>query len=318
MPEPENKTKSTGQEHKNWSSRSLGTKWQHRFFYNMLKLFGIKPARIALLFVVAAYCLRPSIYRRSLFYLEHRFKHASFLARFVQVCRLYWQFGQVLLERAATGILGNVQIDISEKDKKCVQALIAKGKGVIFLNAHVGYWQMALSALSFDVPVNLVHPRSTEDVDRHFFEHSKNKNFPKINIINPNIFKDSHSVLISMSAALLRGELLCIMGDRITETDRINVSAHFLGGEILLPGSVYLLAAKTGAPIVITFSYRTGVCKAHNYIFRILELPQKLPKQAESIAPYAQELANGMEDFCQKHPFQFFNFHNIWLPTIKG
>ena len=297
---------------RNWSSHSLAGKWRHKFFYRMLQLFGLWPARCCLFFVVVTYCLRPSINSRSLYYLTRRFPGASCFTNFIQTFNLYWQFAQILLERAAAGLLGKLKIENNEADKGLIEAQIKRGKGVIFLSGHVGCWQVGLAALSFGVPINLVHPRSEQDVDLHFFEHGGENNFPEIRVIDPNKFKDHNSAILSMATALIRGELLCIMGDRLIEADNIEVPVRFLGGEIRLPGSVYLLASRTGAPIVISFSYRTGVCKLRSYVWCVLEIPPNLPKLPGGIAPYAQRMADGLEDFCAKKPYQFFNFHNMW------
>lgn len=300
---PEGKTKD------GWSSRSLGRNWQHQFFYLAIRLGGRRLAYFALYFVVAWYVLFSSEARkRTDFYLERRFPGASWWQRLWQRYRLILSFGQVLVDRALVGILGAHQIKVELQGKDELQALLAKKKGVILINAHVGCWQVAMSALGFmETPVNLLMQREEGDIDRHYFDHAGIE--CPYRIIDPRGFLGG---ALEMMAVLKRGEVLSVMGDRMLGDDRNGVSVDFLGGKVTMPFSAYKLAATTGAPVVALFSYKTGADSYQLKLFRTIYVTAGSGRDAQAFVPHTQEFADTLEEFCREHPFQFFNFFNMW------
>lgn len=302
-----------------WSSRSLASWRKHMFFYVILRYAGLTPARVLLFFVVLIYTLRPSVARRSLPYLQRRFGRASLFGRWRQVWRLYWSFGNVLLERAATGILGTRSIVSRGEDVARMQALMAEGKGLILLSAHVGLWQVAVSGFPPDVIVNIAMFRDAGDVDRHFFEHgSRGDSGGDWADIRQIDMKGPFGGFFEMGEALKRGEVLCIMGDRLDPADKLKVTVNFLGGQVLLPAYPYLLASRLGAPILLTLVWRTGPMAGETLSEVIIRVPpglgrSRLGSDEEAIRPYAQAYASAIEDFVQKHPEQFFNFYDMWI-----
>lgn len=304
-------------EQKSWSSRSLGGKLQHGVFYFLLRVFGIKPARVLLFFVVLVYCLRPSIAGRSRHYLQRRFGPAGWRGRFARLFRLYWSFGVILLERAAGGILGRCYITTATSCHNQVRALLAEGRGLILLSGHVGAWQLSLAGLRFGVRANIVQPRG-QDVDRHVFEHSpESPDAPDaadesgaFNIIDPN---GAFGGFVDMHAALKRGEIVCLMGDRLMPEEKLTVKADFLGGTAVFPGSAYVLAAMTGAPVAIVFTRRLKQSVVRCDCYGAMRVPRGTGKNEEALKPYAEQYVAALENFVKETPYQFFNFHNIWL-----
>ncbi len=53
-----------------WSSRSLGSRLQHRIFYTVIRLAGALGGYFLLFFVVSWYTLRPAVRNRSRAYLS--------------------------------------------------------------------------------------------------------------------------------------------------------------------------------------------------------------------------------------------------------
>lgn len=292
-----------------WSSRSLGRNWQHQFFYLAIRLGGRRLAYFVLNFIVAWYVLfSREARRRCRFYLERRFPQAGRRQRLVQSYRLLQSFGQVLIDRATVGICGADQFRVTLRGKEDLLALLARNRGLILINAHVGCWQVAMSALGFmETPVNLLMQREEGDIDRHYFDHAGIE--CPYHIIDPRGFLGG---ALEMMAVLKRGEVLSVMGDRMLGDDRNGVPVDFLGGRVLVPYSAYKLAAATGAPVVALFSYKTGPASYQLELFRTITAPVSTGRDAQAFVPCAQEFADSLAAFCQRHPFQFFNFFNMW------
>ncbi|MFO7814075.1 MAG: lysophospholipid acyltransferase family protein [Pelovirga sp.] len=293
----------------NWTSRSIGRDWQHRFFYLAIKLGGRRLAYLCLYVVVAWYALFSAVAKeRARYYLTRRFPGAGPWQRLRQRYRLILTFGQVLIDRAMVGILGADRIKVKLHGKDELLSLLGEGKGMILVNAHVGCWQVAMSSLSFmETPVNLLMQREEGDIDRHYFEHAGME--CPYHIIDPRGFLGG---ALEMMEVLKRGEVLSVMGDRMLGDDQNGVTVEFLGGRVTMPFSAYKLASATGAPIVALFSYKTGPDSYDLKLYRMIRVPPALGRDQQIFVPYVQEFATSLEEFSREHPFQFFNFFNMW------
>jgi len=298
-----------GKSPRNWSSRSIGSTWQHQFFYLMIRIGGRYLAYLCLIFVIAYYMLlRPDQRRKTHPYLQHRFPRQGFLTRWVQSYRMSYALGQSLIDRAIVGILGPSSMRAKLYGEEEVLALEQEGRGLIVLGAHVGCWQAAMAPLNlFAGPVSMLMQREAGDVDRHYFEH-QDKAAP-YRIIDP---RGDFGGVLEMMAVLKRGEVLSVMGDRMLGEDRNGVAVTFLGETVTMPFSAYKLASVTGAPIVVLLSFKTGISSYALKTYDVIRVPANLGRGNEVYAPYVQQFATALENYCHDHPFQFFNFFNMW------
>lgn len=298
-------------ERRRWSSRSIGSNWQHRIFYTLIRLGGKQMAYALLLFVVLYYVLfRPSVRNRSSHYLKRRFPGRNPLLGVWDSYRLCLGIGRILVDRAVLGILGPGKLDVSLEGKDPLTGLLAEGRGLIMVTAHVGCWQLAMSCLSaLETQVNLLIHHDEGDLDRHFFEHGGDK--PPYRIIDPAGYLGG---TLEMLQVLKNGELLCIMGDRNMGGEGSTVATPFLGSPVDLPFSPYKLASATGAPIAVVFSYRNRSGEYALQMARIIRVPENLGRSAHAYLPYAREFVAALEQFVTEHPYQFFNFYDMWAP----
>lgn len=296
-------------ETRQWTSRSIGSAFQHNIFYVLIRIGGWRLAYFVLYFVVLYYVLfRPSVRKRCGYYLSHRFPGQGGLQRLKSSYRLSLELGKVLIDRAVVGILGIERMSASFDDKKILYDLISEGKGIIFLMAHVGSWQVALSALHFlQVPVNMVIHREEGDVDRHYFEH-RSAEWP-YRIIDPEGFLGG---TLEMIDALKMGEVLCIMGDRLFGNLKNTLGIRFLGENALFPFSAMKIASTSGAPVVILFPFKAGTSQYGLKLAKVIRVPQGLGRSGDHFRPYMEEYVRALEDFTMEYPFQFFNFYDMW------
>lgn len=294
---------------KQWTSRSIGSNWQHRIFYFLIRCGGRRLAYPLLLVVVFYYVLfRPEIRNRSTHYLKRRFPGRRPLLMLRDSYLLSLGIGRILVDRAALGILGPDKLNVSLEGKSVLAELLAEGRGLIMVTAHVGCWQLAMSSLSvLDTGVNLLIHRDEGDLDRHFFEHG-NKEAP-YRIVDPAGYLGG---TLEMLQLLKNGELLCIMGDRNMGGAGGTVSVDFLGTPVALPFSPYKLASATGAPIAVIFPYRSRSGEYALQVAKIIRVPEGLGRAADTYRPYAMEFAAALEQFVAEHPYQFFNFYDMW------
>lgn len=291
-----------------WTSRSIGSRLQHGIFYALIRVAGRRPAYALLFFVALWYALRPATRARSSAYLSRRFPGQGRLDRLRHCFLLHWNFGLALVDRAASGILGPPEITASREDEETLKSLLAEERGLIMLTGHAGCWQTSFAALDIvDRPVHVVMHRAEDDIDRHYFEHSGEK--AAFGIIDPLGYLGGS---LEMLDALGKKHVLCLMGDRAFGSGRNTVDTTFLGGTVKLPFSAYRLASATGAPILVFFSRRTGPGATVHEISRIIRVPAGLGRSGATYRPYAQEFADALEELTRKHPYQLFNFYDMW------
>jgi predicted LPLAT superfamily acyltransferase len=296
-------------ETRQWTSRSIGSAFQHKIFYMLIRIGGWRLAYFILHFVVLYYILfRPSVRRKCGYYLSHRFPGERTARRLLSSYRLSLDLGKVLIDRAIVGILSVDRISASFNNWDILNGLISERKGVIFLISHVGSWQVALSALHLlKIPVNMVIHREEGDVDRHYFEHRSMER--PYRIIDPEGFLGG---TLEMIEVLKRGEALCIMGDRLFGNLKNTLSVRFLGENALFPFSAMKIASTSRAPIVVLFPYKESTTGYGVKLAKVIRVPEGLGRSGDHFLPYIEEYVRALEDFTMEYPFQFFNFYDMW------
>ncbi len=292
-----------------WSSRSVGSRLQHQSFHLLLRIGGL-PAAYALLYLVVGWytLFRPSVRRRASPYLSRRFPGRSFTGRLSDSYHHTLEFGKALVDRAAVGLLPSGTIKATLSERQVLLDLLGEGRGLILLISHVGSWQAMLPALSLlKTPVNLLIQREEGDVDRHYFE-LRGEASP-FRIIDPRGFLGG---AIEMASALQRGEVLCIMGDRVFGEARGVLPVDFLGAAAPFPTGPYKIAAATGAPIAVLFSVKTGTATYQMVFAGVLRVPKDAGRAPQGYRPFLESYVRLLEGCVREHPFQFFNFYDMW------
>jgi predicted LPLAT superfamily acyltransferase len=294
---------------KRWTSRSIGAAWQHRFFYGLIRLGGRRAAYAMLAVVVFYYMLfRADQRRKSEFYLRRRFPGAKGARLWLHSYRMSLALGKSLIDRAVVGILGPSSTRVTLSGKEELLSLLAEGRGLILITAHVGSWQTAMAALDFlNQPVSLLMQREAGDIDRHYFEHG-GRECP-FRIIDPS---GALGGALEMLQVLKSGQILSVMGDRMFGSDRNAVNVEFLGAPVPFPFSAYKLASATGAPIGVLLSAKTGLDSYELRLARVIRVPAGLRRGNEAFVPYVRQFAETLEEYAQQYPYQFFNFYDMW------
>ena len=258
-----------------WSSRSVGSRRQHQGFYLLI-----------------------------------RFPDASTLQRCWHRYRLLLAFGKVLIDRAAIGIIGPQVMRARLDGRRELLDLRDEQHGMIMMSAHVGCWQVAMATLEFlERPVHVVLRRDAGDIDPHY--HDYRNGDVAYRIIDPAGYLGG---TLEMMGALQRGEVVSIMGDRLLGSDRGGVTVDFLGGRIRVPFSAYKIAAATGAPIVVFTTSKEGARDYRLELVKVIRVPPLNGRREADFAPYAQQFATALDEYCRTNPYQYFNFFDLWLP----
>ena len=177
--------------------------------------------------------------------------------------------------------------------------LLAHGKGVIALTAHLGNWELggaALAALGYKFNVvALWQP------DRRLNELYQNQRIARQ--LNPIPMGRAARDCI---AALRRGEIVALVGDRDFTGSRDTV--EFFGQPARLPQGPAKLALATGAPIMPAFLIR----RPDETFAYIVEEPIWADRNRDSVEDVMRRIARSLEHVISQHSEQWYLFHNLW------
>ncbi len=115
-----------------------------------------------------------------------------------------------------------------------------------------------------------------------------------------------------MAAALQEKEIVGLMADRLFGGDSNMISPDFLGNTIRLPVTPFRLAAMQGTPIAVVLSHRENRSKYRVEVFGVIRVPPGLNRKPDAYEAYGREYTQYLTHFTEKHPFEFYNFYDMW------
>ncbi len=180
-----------------------------------------------------------------------------------------------------------------------LDGLRAHGRGVIFLSAHLGNWELGAAALAMQgYPIHAValqHPNQ------------------KVNDLywNQRTARGLRAIPWGRAArecltALRRNEMIALVGDRDFTASRDTV--EFFGQPARLPNGPAKLALATGAPILPIFMIR----RPDDTFTYVTEEPIWADNSRETVADVMRRIAAALERVIRQHSEQWFLFHNLW------
>jgi predicted LPLAT superfamily acyltransferase len=280
----------------------------HNIFYVFLLFFGQPGAYLLLRPVITIYLLGSrKIHRHAAYYLKRRFPAHGRLQLWVDTYRLVLSFGEVLVDRGWLGLRSGACLEGELVGADALLALVGQGKGLVLLTAHVGNWQTALAHIGgLATPINSLMHYEQEAVAKHYFD--LRGGVAPFKIIKSDGFMGG---MIESTAALQRGEVVTIMGDRYAGGPASEVT--FLGDKVRFPSAAYSLAAATGAPVAILLAAKTG---RRNYTMKLWDVfyPEvgERHNRQEDLAGWVGRFAGSLEEYVRAYPYQWYNFFDFW------
>ena len=288
--------------------RNRGNRLGFWFFRVAARIFGLRGAYGLLYFVCLYYVIVDrSAVAASMAYVRRRFPcHGIFRQQF-DVYLLFVNQGKSLIDRhyvAAGG--GDISLELLGYDK--IQDYLAEGKkGMIFLTAHVGNWQVATTALrKLNHTVYLMmRPEDNAAVKE------------ALNIDNEQetirvLYTDgSLGGVVEALKAISEGGIVSIMGDRTYGYG--SMEALLLNGSVRFPYGAFSLAAAARCPVAVLLSAKVGAKEYVTDISHVIKPPTGARgRKKEEIAACVQEFARILEEYAIHYPYQWFVFRDMW------
>jgi predicted LPLAT superfamily acyltransferase len=273
------------------------------------------------LYIIAFYyaLIRPVARRSSRDYL----RRIGLPTGFWTVVRHIHTFAQVSLDRLffLTGKIKPFEFEHNNHDG--IVEAAKSGKGVLLLGAHLGSFEvMRCRAKEFDVPINVVVDFS---------------NAERVNGVLHSLAPDMQTKLISLGddplaamlqirAAVARGELVAILGDRVphgtNKSAQRVVTSTFLGEDASFPAGPWILAHSLRCPVYFVAGVYT---QPRHYALHFEHIADEVhlerKDRAASLARYSQQYATMLEAYARSAPMNWFNFFDFWAvpsPSVEA
>lgn len=281
-----------------------GGKPGHAIFYFTLRYLGPLPAYTLLIVILPYYLLvRRQPRKLASYYLRHRFPGDNRWRRFFRTIYYYYQFGLVLIDQAAIGILGRERFKIEFHGREELYKSANNTRGTVLLTSHIGNWQTAMLTMEdLENRVNVLMRLENHTQERLSFNLQGGSR--GMHIIDINGFMGG---LVEASRALHNGEIVAIMGDRC-EQARVS-EVDFLGEKAGFPLTAFHLAEKTGSDLIMFLVVRTGKLAFKIEYCLLNDLHNQERGQAER---YLTDYVRNLEKYLQSYPYMWFNYFNFW------
>lgn len=219
---------------------------------------------------------------------------------------LYWADFFGLSGRYARKIKELVRLEGLEHLRRALD----RGKGVIFVTAHIGSWDVGGAALAASGTLPgcsaVVEPVTKQSSDFAMTEMREKRGIRVIPLGRP----------LAIGRALRRNEIVFVVGDRAMGAE--GVEASFFGRPTLFPRGAAYWAVKSGAAIVPGFCIRQP---DGTYVGHIEEpiVPFADGGDSEtSVREHTQRVARVVEAYITRYPEQWCMLQPIWGPEGRA
>ncbi len=220
--------------------------------------------------------------------------------------RIFQNMGVTILEICQLSFLSKKDI----LDKVCIKGednlinAINSKKGIIFVSAHIGNWELSLLHCSYYIQSGIVL------IARRIRLKILDRWIHRLRSSSGNILIDKKGALPSMVKALRKGGVLGLLVDQAT-TKAEGVNVKFFGHKVTATPVVAMLAIRYDCIVLPAFCVRE---KDNTYTL-IYKKPLSFEKTDDlktDIISCTQNLTAMIESVIREYPEQWFWFHKRW------
>lgn len=313
----------TQQQH--WASKQeRGGYLAIRCLLTLYKYGGKFLLQIALVPILLYFFLRDSIARNaSLDYLQRLHTYSGEQSPFsrrpgygLAYCH-FWQFARSALAKidAWLGRLDSKQVYYG--GSVGFEQIMQQNQGAVLIGSHLGNLEVcrALVRSKYPVKINvLAHTRHAAAFNRILKESNSSVDMELIEVTEL-----TPAVSAMLSDCIARGELVVIVGDRISaQAPERAIWVDFLGKPAPFAIGPWVLASVLECPVYLIFCLQQN--KGYNLMFEPFATQLQLPRKTRQLAlqNIVQRYARHLEQIARRYPLQWFNFYDFWqLPALN-
>lgn len=199
-------------------------------------------------------------------------------------------------------------------------AAMAEGRGGILLMSHMGAWEVGARLLHRSVPdlrLMLYIGRRMKEQIEHLQKEDLAASGIRVQVVGED--EGSPLDLVEGAAFLRSGGFVSMAGDQDWRSDREGVPVRFLGHEVRLSETPFLMALVSRAPLYIFFAARRGPRRYHFSLHAPLPVTaESRERRGEAVRRAAQRYADLLEAQVRDRPLEWFHFSRFLGPPFGG
>ena len=228
--------------------------------------------------------------------------HYGRIKSFLKVYANHFRFGQVIIDRYAAYAGKKFRFELDGNER--FMELVHGERGFVQLSSHAGNYEMVGYGLtSTTKKINGLFYGGESKVMMDF--RRKILAMHNVNLIEVD---ESMSHIFNMNAAIDRGEIVSMTGDRLFGSSKA-IKCMFLGKEASFPMGPFALAVQKEVPMLAVFSMRYK--GRYRVYVRDIEQDESLPIRAR-MTDMAKKFASELENVVRMYPTQWFNYYDFW------
>jgi lauroyl/myristoyl acyltransferase len=181
---------------------------------------------------------------------------------------------------------------------------MARGRGVVFVTAHTGSWEIGgrLAAKDHSVAITMVMAEEPDPAARAYVDGLRRRAGIEV------VYASGHdpSTAITLLSRLRAGSLVAIQIDRPPPSRATVIQTRFFDTAWPIPEGPFRLAQATGAVVVPVFLRRTGYRRYAVMVEPAIEVAAR--RDPNALHEAAQRATAALERFVRAHPNQWFHF----------
>lgn len=268
--------------------------------------FGRAPARALVALVALWFARDPKVRRASEIWWEAvDGERPSFGKVYAHVRR----FANVTLDRLFLLMERHRGLEFVSNGNEHLEGLARDRKGAVLLGAHMGSFEaMRLRAGQRELSLNIVGNFENARMINAVLGQASSKLEARVIQAVPG----DVGFVFDIQDRVARGELVAILGDRVTQ-DQDAVVVDFFGRPARFPTGPFMLASILQCPIYLTF----GIFREPN-LYQLscepfaerLSLPRR--GRDDALREHVQRYARALEAKARSAPDNWFNFYDFW------
>jgi Kdo2-lipid IVA lauroyltransferase/acyltransferase len=228
--------------------------------------------------------------------------------------RAFRNFGKYLTEIMRFPSLGRAElhelVKIDAASHEHLQSARDRGRGIIFVSAHFGNFEIGGARIAQEIPLTVVADELENQRLMDFLV--ANREHKNVVILPP------EGATRRVLAALRRNEMVGFMMDLGPRAHELaNVEATFFGVRTAFPTIAAALARVSGAPIIVA-----AVTRDRDNSFKGTAVPpifvERTAEASRDLARATQAIVHALEGLMRPQPDQWYIFRPMWPASLDA
>jgi KDO2-lipid IV(A) lauroyltransferase len=194
------------------------------------------------------------------------------------------------------------RVHVDEGSGRSIADALALGRGLVVAGSHTGNWDLAACAMATRVELLVITKRlRVRSLDR-FWQTGRARHGV--------LLCDAHGALARARRVLARGGAVVMMIDQVPDAVSRAISVDFLGRPALTDRAPAVLAASSGAPLVLVAGRRDADNEHRLSILGVWLPPVRAP--LAWVDAVTREVTHSLGCFVREHPSEWLWLHRRW------